>query len=148
MAKKAATPAGAESANEVGTRASGRAGADRKMSALQRTIIELQQRDAKQEQQMRRMTEALSRLSQMSAIENILTNGIEELSSKLAPLAEIGPNRVPIKDRVVNDRLASLVESTARPSWSGATTVAITTHPVPFIGEIAPPPREKGKYKP
>lgn len=114
------------------------------IAVLQRTIIELQQRDAKREQEMSHLTEALNRLSQMSAIECILTNGFEEVSSKLAPLAEIGPRRVPIEDRLVNARLASLIESTARPRWSGATSVAITTRPVPFIGEVAPPPHDKG----
>jgi hypothetical protein len=146
MPKKPSPSAESEPLIEVGT-PTGRYTARPEIAALRRTITELQQRDAKREQDMNHLTEALSRLSQMSAIECILTNGFEEVSSKLAPLEEIGPRRVPIKDPLVNARLASLIESTTRPRWSGATSVAITTRPVPFIGEIAPPPRDKGRFE-
>lgn len=144
MPKKPSPSDETERVVEVSAMAAQRSRGSPIIAVLQQTIIELQQRDAKREQEMSHLTETLNRLSQMSAIECILTNGFEEVSSKLAPLAEIGPRRVPIEDRLVNARLASLIESTARPRWSGATSVAITTRPVPFIGEVAPSPRDKG----
>jgi hypothetical protein len=113
------------------------------IALLKHTIDELQERDAMRGQEMSHLSEALSRLSQMSAIECILTNGFEEMSSKLAPVAEIGPHRVPIEDLDVNARLASMIESTARPRWAGASTVPIDTRPVPFIGDVVPHPRDK-----
>jgi hypothetical protein len=113
------------------------------IALLKQTINELQERDAMRGQEMSHLSEALSRLSQMSAIECILTNGFEEMSSKLAPVAEIGPHRVPITDRAVNARLASMIESTERPRWAGASTVPIDTRPVPFIGDVVPGPRDK-----
>jgi hypothetical protein len=146
MSRKPSPSAGSVSAIGVAERQSGGHSQNREIDLLKRTIDELQQREAKREQEMCHLNEALSRLSQMSAIECILTNGIEEMSTRLAPLAEIGPHRVPITDGDVNARLASMIASTARPRWAGASAVPIDTRPVPFIGEVVPGPRDNEGY--
>jgi hypothetical protein len=141
MARKPSLSAESDRSTEVASRPSG--GRNQEIAHLKQTINDLQARDAKREQEMSHLNEALSRLSQMSAIECILSNGFEEMSTKLAPVAEIGPHRVPIDDWEVNARLASMIESTARPRWAGASTVPIDTRPVPFIGDVVPHPRDK-----
>ncbi|MCA1378774.1 MULTISPECIES: hypothetical protein [unclassified Bradyrhizobium] len=146
MAKKPSSSAGSDSVLELAKRQSDGHPRNEEIDLLKQTINELHERDAKREQELCHLNQALSRLSQMSAIECILTNGFEELSTKLAPLAEIGPHRVPITDGAVNARLASMIEATARPSWSGASTVPIPTRPVPFIGEVVPRPRDYERY--
>ncbi len=145
MAKKPSSSAGSESVLELAKRQPDGHRRHEEIDLLKQTINELHERDAKREQELCHLNQALSRLSQMSAIECILTNGFEELSTKLAPLAEIGPHRVTITGDV-NARLASMIESTARPSWAGASTVPIDTRPVPFIGEVVPGPRDNERY--
>ncbi len=145
MAKKP-SPSASNPVNEIAASRSARHRGNPEVTLLTRTINELQERDARRAQEMSYLNETLNRLSQMSAIECILTNGFEEMSSKLAPLAEIGSHRVPIRDREVNARLASMIESTARPRWAGASAVPIDTRPVPFIGEVVPRPRDKEGY--
>lgn len=146
MAKKPSPSAASDAESEIAASRSGQHLRNPEIARLKRTINELQERDARRAQEMSHLNEALSRLSQMSAIECILTNGIEEMSSKLAPLAELGSHRVPIKDVGVNARLASMIESTARPRWAGASAVPIETRPVLFIGEVIPDPRDKEGY--
>jgi hypothetical protein len=146
MARKPSPSMESEPAMEVAVPQSGKPQRNTEIELLEQTIDELRARDAKREQEMCQLSEAVSRLSQMSAIECILTNGFEEMSSKLAPLAQIGSQHVPIECRDVNARLASMIASTDRARWAAVSTVPIKIEPVPFIGEIVPPARDKGGY--
>ena len=103
-------------------------------------VARLNERDAERQEEMTRLGTMLQHLTQLSSIECILTNGFEEISSRLVPLADLSPQRSPLASTDQNGdcRLQSLLDSTSRPNWSGATSVAVVTAPVPYIGEICP----------
>lgn len=145
MARKP-TPAESEPVMEVAALRSGKRSRNPDIASFTQIIDDLRERDARREQEMSRLSEAMGRLSQMSAIECILTNGFEEMSTKLAPLAEIGSGHVPIECRDVNARLASMIASTDRARWASMSTLPIKIAPVPFIGETVPPALDKGRY--
>jgi hypothetical protein len=145
MARKPSHPTESEPKMEVAASPSGKHPPNTDIALLQE-LADLRERDARREQEMNRLSEAMSRLSQMSAVECILTNGFEEMSTKLAPLAQIGSQYVPIDCRDVNARLASMIASTDRARWAAVSTVPIKIEPVPFIGEVVPPALYKGRY--
>ena len=109
-------------------------------SDLATMVARLNERDAERQEEMNRLGTMLQHLTQLSSIECILTNGFEEISSRLVPLADLSPQRSPLASTDQNGdcRLQSLLDATERPNWSGATSVAVVTAPVPHIGEVCP----------
>lgn len=108
---------------------------------LKAMLSEFQAREAQREEELKRLGEVVQKLTQMSSIECILTNGFEELSAKLAPLSDLAPKRTPLDEETENGeaRLKNLVDAWTRPGWSGATSLPVPNAPVSFIGAKAPP---------
>jgi hypothetical protein len=110
----------------------------KEIADLQAALEEFQARDATREEELKKLGEVVQKLTQMSSIECILTNGFEELSAKLAPLSDLTPKRTPL-DEDGQARLTNLVDAWKRPGWSGATSLPVPNEPVFFIGAKAPP---------
>lgn len=83
---------------------------------------EFEQRHAMSNERMQnelsQLTQMVSQLCGMNAVENVLTHGFEAISAQLAPLRDLAPQRIPL-DPIGNAHLRHIRESLASPDWNG-----------------------------